>query len=145
MQPTTHCETSELDTAALTGASRADVGRFGERIALAHLVGRDHATIVARNWRATIGELRGEIDCVALDHTRRQLVMVEVKCRIGAAHFGGAIAAYPRTKHIKVRRLAGLFIAQQQVAYRRVRIDVIAVDVSANRRRIELTHVVGVP
>ncbi|MEX2325032.1 MAG: YraN family protein [Nitriliruptoraceae bacterium] len=144
MQPTTHHESLELDAATIACASPADIGRLGERLARMHLTENDRATIVARNWRVATGELRGELDCVCLDHESRQLVVVEVKCRVGATRFGGAAAAYPARKHAKVRRLAALYRATHPAMYNSLRIDVVAIDVASSTGRVDLTHFVEV-
>lgn len=82
--------------------------------------------VVTRNWRVADGDLRGEIDIVALDHQAGLVVVVEVKTRRGDG-FGGALAAVTPRKQAKIRRLAVAFLVAADLPYRRVRFDVIAV------------------
>ncbi|MBW3659489.1 MAG: YraN family protein, partial [Actinobacteria bacterium] len=51
---------SELDR-------RARIGARGEDVAAAHLADLG-LEVVARNWRQRTGEVRGELDVIALDH-----------------------------------------------------------------------------
>lgn len=107
-----------LDTDAATWA-------VGEQLACDHLVNLGFE-VVARNWRTSIGRVRGELDVVALDHERCHVVVVEVKTRRGAG-FGGALAAVDRRKRDRLRRLATAFLVEAALPYREVRFDVIGV------------------
>lgn len=98
------------------------VGRYGERVAAAHLAGLG-LEILDRNWRVPAGEL----DIVALDGD--ELVVVEVKTRRGTA-FGHPAEAVTPVKLARVRRLAGQWLATHDVRPRSVRVDVVAVQVS---------------
>jgi putative endonuclease len=125
MDTTTH--RSPLDLSGLPDPGSA-VGRLGEDLAARHLVADDGLEVVARNWRLAAGELRGELDVVALDHARACVVVCEVKTRRDAARFGGALAAVPVRKRAKVRALAGAFLREARLPYGRIRLDVVAVD-----------------
>lgn len=115
--------------------SRAEIGALGEQLAVDHLRGLG-LQIVERNWRCRYGEL----DVVAADG--RILVFVEVKTRTGD-QFGGAVAAVTPAKVRRLRRLAGLWLAEHRDAWAAVRLDVVAIRIG--RRRIpEITHVQGV-
>ena len=104
---------------------RPAVGALGERLA-ADLLGVRGLEVVARNWRVADGDLRGELDLVALDHGARQVVVVEVKARRGAG-FGGPLAAVTPRKQARVRRLAVAFLVAADLPYRQVRFDVVGV------------------
>jgi putative endonuclease len=116
----------------------ADLGRLGEEVAARHLVADDGLEIIARNWRLRAGELRGELDLVAVDRRAGCVVVCEVKTRRDAQRFGGALAAVSPRKRGKVRALAGAFLRQTDLRIGRVRLDVIAVDAG---RRPMLHHV----
>jgi putative endonuclease len=120
--------------------ARGRLGRLGEDLAARHLTVDDRLEVVARNWRLSSGELRGELDLVALDHTRGCVVVCEVKARRDAERFGGALAAVSPQKRAKIRSLTGAFLRQANLPYGRVRIDVIAVDLG---RRPMLHHVLA--
>jgi putative endonuclease len=135
MDPTT-LHRCPLDPAELTGTTTA-LGALGEQLAADHLV-VDGCEIVARNWRLTAGELRGELDLVAVDPRAGCVVVCEVKTRRDAARFGGALAAVPPRKAAKVRALTAAFLRDARLPYPRVRLDVIAIDLG---RDPVLTHV----
>jgi len=143
MDTTHHC-TLARGTTGRPGAvdARLDrgntsLGALGEDLACRHLVEDDRLTVVARNWRLSVGELRGELDVVAVDEAIGCVVICEVKTRRDAAHFGGALAAVSPRKRAKVRALAGAFLRDAALPFHRVRLDVVAVDLG---RRPTLTH-----
>jgi putative endonuclease len=112
-------------------------GPLGEDLAARHLVADDGLEVIARNWRLSTGELRGELDLVAVDHAGGLVVVCEVKTRRDADRFGGALAAISPRKRAKVRALAGAFLRQADLRLGRVRLDVVAVDLG---RRPVLHH-----
>lgn len=128
-------------TAADLGAAGhpRPAGELGEELAARHLLA-DGCDLVARNWRLHAGELRGEIDLVAVDPVSGCVVICEVKARRDAARFGGALAAVPPRKAAKVRALAAAFLREARLPYPQVRLDVVAVDLG---RDAVLTHVVA--
>ena len=114
-------------------------GAIGEDVAARYLAGQG-LEIVARNWRIARGDLRGELDLVALDHSVRTVVVVEVKTRRGDG-FGGALAAVTPRKQARIRRLAVAFLLDARLPYRQVRLDVVAVRLDHDPPTLD--HVVG--
>lgn len=104
-----------------------DRGRAGEALAMAYLslVG---CRTVARNTR--LGGV--EVDLVVEDGAT--LVLVEVRLRT-RGDFGGAAASVDRRKQERLLRAAR---ALEQQGARRLRVDVVAVDVAEGSAR--LTH-----
>ena len=127
MTPTPSHRPSHGSDAAPTAPAdpRHRTGAAGEDLAARWLTAQG-LQVVARNWRIAHGDLRGEIDIVALDHRARLVVVVEVKTRRGDG-FGGALAAVTPRKQAKIRRLAVAFLVAADLPYRRVRFDVVAV------------------
>lgn len=117
--------------------TRSELGALGEQLAVDHLAGQGWA-ILARNWRCRYGEL----DVIAVDRAARTVVFVEVKTRTGDG-FGGLAYAVPPEKLRRLRRLAGLWLAGQEIHWDDVRLDVIGVRVG-RRRTPEITHLQGV-
>lgn len=97
------------------------VGAYGERVAERLLV-EEGLEVVERNWRCA----RGEIDLVAVDHERDEIVFVEVKTRRGTAH-GHPAEAVTRVKLARLRVLAALWLSEHDRRARGIRIDVVAV------------------
>ena len=70
------------------------------------------------------------------------MVFVEVKTRTGE-RYGGVEQAVTPAKVRGLRRLAGLWLAQQQSSWASVRIDVVAIGIGRSRSP-EITHIQGV-
>ncbi|CDO10693.1 YraN family protein [Mycolicibacterium cosmeticum] len=115
--------------------SRAEIGALGERLAVEHLQSLG-LRVLQRNWRCRYGEL----DVIAAEGAT--VVFVEVKTRTSDA-FGGVAQAVSPVKVRRLRRLAGLWLAQQDRSWAGVRIDVIGVRIGRTRVP-ELAHLRGV-
>lgn len=110
---------------------------MGEQLAVDHLE-RLGLRVLVRNWRCRYGEL----DVVAADDAARTVVFVEVKTRT-SEQFGGVEQAVTPAKVRRLRRLAGLWLAQQHGRWASVRIDVITIRIG-RRRTPEVTHIQAV-
>ena len=117
------------------------LGAAAEELAASHLAREHRLEVLARNWRIAEGELRGELDVVAVDPRTATLVVCEVKARRDAERFGGALAALGPAKARRLRALTGAFLRAQPERFRAVRLELVAVDVGRNPR---LTHVLEV-
>lgn len=117
------------------------LGRIGERLAVAHLTGDDGLDVVATNWAVRSGEVRGELDVVALDRRRGVVVVVEVKAR-RRDDLGGPLVAVTPRKQAKVRALTSVLLVDARLPFRRVRFDVVGLLVPDGRSG-RLTHVMG--
>jgi putative endonuclease len=116
-------------------AAKHNLGRYGEDLAARFLTsaGMD---LLDRNWRCP----HGELDIIARDGS--DVVIVEVKTRRSCA-FGPPAEAVTRDKLARLRRLAAAWLAQQELGFEGVRIDVVAIDVGPNgAARVE--HLRGV-
>lgn len=105
----------------MADGQRVALGGWGEDVAAGFLADRG-LRIVDRNWRCRAGE----IDLVALDPVARAVVVVEVKTRRSEA-YGGPLAAVDHRKAARLRRLAGLWLAEHPQPLPQVRIDLLAV------------------
>ena len=85
----------------MTMLTRAEIGAFGEQLAVDHLSGLG-LQVLARNWRCRYGEL----DVIAADPHPDTVVFVEVKTRT-SDRFGGVEQAVTPQKVRRLRRLAG--------------------------------------
>jgi putative endonuclease len=117
--------------------SRAQIGAFGEQLAVEHLTASGLQVLV-RNWRCRYGEL----DVIAADTAARVVVFVEVKTRTTDLYGGVAQAVTPQ-KVRRLRRLAGLWLAGQNTSWAQVRIDVVGVRIGHGPTP-EITHLQGV-
>lgn len=91
-----------------------------------------------RNWRCRYGEL----DVIVADDAARIAIFVEVKTRT-SDRFGGVEQAVTPEKVRRLRRLASVWLAGQDVGWSQLRIDVVGVRIG-RRRTPEITHLQGV-
>ncbi|MFC6012817.1 YraN family protein [Nocardia lasii] len=106
-------------------AHKQELGAYGETLAAQYL--RENGMrIVARNWRCRYGEL----DLIAQDPS--VIAFVEVKTRSGLG-FGTPAEAVTFSKQQRIRRLALLWLAEQDGPWRRIRFDVVSVLVPRGR------------
>ncbi|MHA3022614.1 YraN family protein [Mycobacterium sp. BMJ-28] len=115
--------------------TRAEIGALGEQLAVEHLEALG-LRVLERNWRCRYGEL----DVIAADGST--VVFVEVKTRTSDA-FGGVAQAVTPVKVRRLRRLAGVWLAQHPGSWAGVRIDVVGVRIGRTRVP-EVAHVQGI-
>lgn len=125
--------------------TRAEIGALGEQLAVEHLRAAGLRTLI-RNWRCRYGEL----DVIAEDPGSRTVVFVEVKTRTGDG-FGGLAEAVTAQKLRRIRRLAALWLADQDTRWAAVRIDVIGVRIGRRQptggsgwEMVKISHLQGV-
>ncbi|HNM83730.1 MAG TPA: YraN family protein [Mycobacterium sp.] len=116
--------------------TRAEIGARGEQLAVEHLEALG-MHVLARNWRCRYGEL----DIIATDPSGRMVVFVEVKTRTGDG-FGGLPEAVTADKVRRIRRLASLWLMQQEKRWPALRLDVIGVRLQP--QKTEIRHLKGV-
>lgn len=121
----------------MTSMTRSEIGALGEQLAVEHLQSLG-LRVLERNWRCRYGEL----DVIAADDTTGTVVFVEVKTRT-TDRFGGVAYAVTPQKVRRLRRLAGLWLADQHKNWARVRIDVVGVRIGRSPTP-EITYVQGV-
>ena len=138
--PTTTHSTPIPPADAVPVLRAARLGPAGEDLAADHLVA-DGLVLLARNWRVLGTAIRGELDIVAVEPSRRVLVVCEVKTRRDASRFGGAVAAVSPDKLRRLRRLTAAFLSETDEVWPHVRIDVVAIDLVGPA---VLTHLEGV-
>ncbi|MBJ7287445.1 YraN family protein [Williamsia sp.] len=102
---------------------RQVIGQRGEDVAVEYLSGAGWS-VLERNWRCRYGE----IDVIAVDGA--DLVIVEVKTRTGSLYADPA-EAVTYEKYRRLRRLAGLWLAEQERGWPVIRFDVIAVQIDS--------------
>ena len=112
--------------------------RAGEVAAVQYLV-KQGWTIVARNWRCSLGEL----DIVArTPGPDPVLVFCEVKCRTGTG-FGDPLEAITAAKLSRLRRLALTWLGERSEWVPDYRLDAIGVLLPRDGRP-RITHLEGV-
>ena len=111
------------------------VGRYGERLAAAHLAAQG-MVVLDRNWRCEVGEL----DLVLRDGD--VLVVCEVKTRSSVDH-GTPHEAITDAKLERLRRLAVRWVEAHGVRPPETRVDLVAV-LRPRKGRSVVEHVRGI-
>jgi putative endonuclease len=119
-------------------AGTNQLGRIGEDLAVRHLKERGYL-ILARNWRAAVESVRGEVDVIAQQGST--LVFCEVKSRRRSLA-DNAFAAVTYPKQRQIRRLAALYLADRE-GNAEVRFDVIAVFWPPTGGGAVIDHILG--
>ena len=109
---------------------RLSLGKKGEELAATKLKAMKYQ-ILERNYRCPLGEM----DIIARE--KGSLVFVEVKTR-ATKDFGGPAAAVHERKQRQLSRVALLYLNQKKIRDIPARFDVVAVDLSGSKPRIEV-------
>jgi putative endonuclease len=109
---------------------RLSLGKMGEELAVTQLRAMKYQ-ILERNYRCLLGEM----DIIARE--KGSLVFVEVKTR-ATKDFGGPAAAVHERKQRQLSRIALLYLNQKKIRDVPARFDVVAVDLSGSKPRIEV-------
>ncbi len=107
---------------------RQEMGKFGEELAAKYLVSRGYR-ILLRNYRLRTGEI--DIICTQND----TIVFVEVKAR-RSCRFGTPEEAVTKKKMEHIRQTAFAYLAEQNIRYKSMRFDVIAIWLQEDPPRI---------
>jgi putative endonuclease len=121
--------------------ARQRLGRSAERLAASRLAAQGYR-ILERNARVRTPELIGELDLIALDGD--VLAFVEVKAGRTGAWFGPELPALAvdRRKQLRLRRLAGAWLAERRSLPRfgALRFDVVGVQFDASGNVVAWEH-----
>lgn len=112
--------------------NRRELGEWGERKALEYLKA-NHYEIIETNFRSFLGE----IDLIVSDG--EYLVFVEVKTR-KSKNFGTPQEAVDFRKQQKIRRIASIYLAENDYSKLKIRFDVIAICVDRENGKGRLRH-----
>jgi putative endonuclease len=116
-------------------SSRQRLGRFGERLAVQHLLAKGYR-IRERNYRTR----EGEIDIIA--EGDGVLAFVEVRARRGDA-MGSALESLTPAKQRRLVALAEAYAQDRADLPPEQRIDLIALEIAADGRVLSLRHIEG--
>lgn len=107
------------------------LGREGEKLAQEYL-SKSNFSILNKNWHS--GRY-GEIDIVAFDNSKKELVFIEVKSRTTST--GDAKELVTKNKQKQLYMLANSYLAQNYKENLACRFDVIAIKINEHEKEIE--------
>lgn len=114
--------------------NKKDFGNTGENIASKYLVEKGYK-IIKRNYRF----VKGEIDIIA--EINNTLVFVEVKTRANDK-FGLAELSISLNKQKQIKKIAELYLIENEIFDKECRIDVIAINFDG-KNNFSLNHIIN--
>ncbi len=112
---------------------RGEIGRWGESLACKYLQENQYK-IIERNFLCR----QGEIDIIAKDIIKQELVFIEVKTRSNLK-YGAPIEAVNEQKQKHIKRVAKYYIYKKHINHIAVRIDVI--EVYLKKQHCKISHI----
>lgn len=112
---------------------REQIGRWGENLACKYLEENQYK-VLERNFLCR----QGEIDIVAKDMEKQEIVFVEVKTRSNFK-YGNPIDAVNKQKQKHIKRVAKYYIYKKHISHVAVRIDVI--EIYIKKCSCEINHI----
>ena len=121
--------------------AKKNLGNLGETIAANYLRNKDYE-IIAMNYANSSGRRLGEIDIIAKDLKKDELVFVEVKAR--EMHKFQNTNPEENVNYQKLQRLnkiAYFYLKQKKLMDQAYRFDVIALWINEGTRRAKIKHI----
>lgn len=110
-------------------------GKLGELYAAQFLISQNYQ-ILAKNFHSRFGE----IDIIAIDQNKNQLVFIEVKTRTGDT-FGQPEDSFTRTKQLRILKTINHYLNSQTLELKLCwRIDLIALKLNKQLKLLDLKH-----
>ena len=121
--------------------TKKSLGNLGETIAANYLKNKNYE-IIALNYANPSGRRLGEIDIIAKDLEKNELVFVEVKAR----EMQKFLSTNPEEnvnyhKMQKLDKIAYFYLKQNKLTDRDYRFDVVSVWVNEQTRRAKIKHI----
>src|SRR3989339_535150 len=116
------------------------IGKQGETIAADYLE-KNGYEILETNFQNNLGYRVGEIDIIARENETGELAFVEVKARKkGSWGAENPELAITRAKYIKLTRIIGRYLRQNNLDDAPHRLDAIAIEMDMGSRKAKLRH-----
>lgn len=112
---------------------RQEIGRWGENLACQYLE-KNNYRVIERNFLCR----QGEIDIIAIDITKKEIVFIEVKTRSNFK-YGSPIDAVNKQKQKHIRQVARYYIYKNYIHNIAIRIDVI--EVYLQKQNCKINHI----
>lgn len=121
--------------------AKKQFGNLGETIAANYLKDKDYV-VIAMNYANPSGRRLGEIDIIAEDRSKNEIVFVEVKAR--------EMLRYSHTlpeenvdwrKRQRLERIAYYYLKENNLLDRDYRFDVMAIWIDQDLRRAKVKHI----
>lgn len=109
---------------------KQEIGKLGEDIACDYLKHKEYK-IIERNFRCR----QGEIDIIAIDIEKEEIVFIEVKSRT-SLEYGEPAEAVDRIKQKHIYQSARYYIYKNEIKNIAIRLDIIEVYLYRNNNKV---------
>lgn len=122
---------------------RKKIGNIGEKVATDYLKKKNYQ-ILDTNFQNDSGPRLGELDIVAMDKNKKELVFVEVKTR-DLKKFGETLPEENITysKIRKLSKIAQYYIHQKKMENMNFRFDAISVWLDEEEKKAKIKHIIS--
>ena len=114
---------------------KKELGKIGENIATKYLIEQNYK-IIARNFVCK----QGEIDIIASDEAKKEIVFIEVKTRTNSK-YGKPSEAVNENKQIHIYRATEYYIYKYNLYNKAIRFDVIEVNLNIEEKNITINQI----
>ena len=115
--------------------TKKELGKIGENIATKYLTEQNYK-IIARNFVCR----QGEIDIIASDEAKKEIVFIEVKTRTNKK-YGEPSEAVDESKQKHIYKSAEYYVYRCNLYNRNIRFDIIEINVDISTKRIKINHI----
>lgn len=109
---------------------KKEIGKIGENIACDYLKQKEYK-VIERNFRCR----QGEIDIIAIDILKEEIVFIEVKSRT-SLEYGEPAEAVDRIKQKHIYQSARYYIYKNEIKDIAIRLDIIEVYLYRNNNKV---------
>lgn len=112
---------------------RKEIGNRGENLACKYL-NKNNYKIIERNFYCK----QGEIDIIALDNTKKEIVFIEVKTRTNIK-YGRPVEAVDKNKQKHIKQVIKYYNYKNNIKNIPIRIDVI--EIYIQKETLKINHI----
>ena len=114
---------------------KKEIGYLGEELATKYLKEKNYE-IIQRNFICR----QGEIDIIALDKTKKELVVIEVKTRTNNK-YGNPSESVNENKQKHIYRTAEYYTYKNKLDKMLIRFDIIEININISKKTYKLNHI----
>ena len=114
---------------------KKEIGKIGEDIATKYLIKKKYQ-IIQKNFICR----QGEIDIIALNQTKKELVFIEVKTRTNNK-YGNPSESVNESKQKHIYRSAEYFIYKNRLEKMQIRFDIIEININSLKNIYKINHI----
>ena len=114
---------------------KKEIGYLGEELATKYLKEKNYE-IIQRNFICR----QGEIDIIALDKTKKELVVIEVKTRTNNK-YGNPSESVNENKQKHIYRTAKYYTYKNKLDKMLIRFDIIEININISKKTYKLNHI----